>query len=103
MRIGSFLFVRDEAEEAYLRAQGWKLKDTDRAYMVRHNMLTFGARWKVCRSKLDVAVYFLRAFAYYIKANIQRLLESGQGPRPQGESRSRQKMNDNAGTGGCTL
>ena len=76
MKFRSFVFERDMAEEAHLRAQGWKLKDTDRAYMVRHNMLTFGARWKVCRSKLDVAVYFLRAFAYYIKANIQRLLES---------------------------
>lgn len=81
MKFRSFVFERDEAEEAHLRAQGWKLKDTDHAYRMSFDKLTFGARWKVCRSKLDVAVYFLRSFAWYVKANILHLLESSREPR----------------------
>ena len=75
MRIGSFLFVRDEAEEAYLRAKGWKLKDTDHAYRWFHKSL-YWETFKVCRSKWDVACYFLTAIFRSIMADIQHLLES---------------------------
>ena len=81
MKFGNFVFERDMAEESSLRAKGWKLKPTDRVYRMSYDMLWYGPRWKVCRSKFDVAVYFVRSFAWYAKANILHLLESSREPR----------------------
>ena len=72
-RFRSYLFTRDMAEEARWRKEGWFLKDSDRAFRASHCAYVFGPHWKCCRSKLDVAVFFLQTFTYYIKANIQHL------------------------------
>ena len=81
MQIGNFIFIRDVIEENLMIRKGWKLKPTDRVYRMSHNMLYFGPRWKLCRSKWDVAVFFLQSFSFYVKANILHLLEAGQGLR----------------------